>query len=87
MANPPDLPAELQRALCDVNRNVFRFDDKGAWLADDSLGPVIVLQTHEVAELLRRDLAEVTSTAVLIPTETGRKYYLDCAAAGHTRHS
>jgi hypothetical protein len=87
MANPPDLPAELQRALCDVNRNVFRLDDQGAWLADDALGPVIVLQTGEVAELLRRDLAEVTSNAVLIPTEMGRTHYLDCAAAGHARHS
>lgn len=86
MANPPSLPAELQRALCDVNRNVFRLDDHGEWIADDAQASTIVLQNEEVAELLRLALAEVTANAVLIPTEMGRARYLECAASGHTRH-
>ncbi len=86
MGNPPECPAELQRALCDINRNVFRLDGTGEWIADDMAGAMIVLQTEEVAELLRLGLAEVTSKSILIPTETGRVRYLECSADGHARH-
>jgi hypothetical protein len=84
---PSDLPAELQRALCDANLNVFQLDDQGEWIADEAPGPIIVLQNEEVAELLRLGFAEVTSNGLLIPTDHGRALYLECAALGHARHS
>jgi hypothetical protein len=86
MGNPPELPAEHQRALCDINRNVFRMDKDGEWIADEALGPVLILQNEEVAELLRRGLVEVTSKAILIPTDGGRARYLECSADGHKLH-
>jgi|HubBroStandDraft_3_1064219.scaffolds.fasta_scaffold476018_2 hypothetical protein len=86
MSNPPQLPAEIQRALCDINRHVFRLGDGGGWIAIDTPSGEIILGNNEVAELLRLGYIEVTSGSVIVPTLSGRRIYRDCAASGHARH-
>jgi hypothetical protein len=79
------LAVDLQRALCAVNRAVFKFSGEH-WTAPARGATGLVLDARQVAELRKLGLVDVVSNSVLVPTEAGRQSYRVCAAHGHDRH-
>jgi hypothetical protein len=80
------LSIDLQRALCAVNRAVFKLDSLGHWTAQARGSTGLVLAAQQVSELKKLGLVDIVSGAVLVPTESGRQSYRACAARGHERH-
>ena len=81
-----ELPADLQRVLCAVNRTVFRLSDGGEWKAPARGSADLVVAADQVTELRRLGFVDVAPNSVLVPTERGRQSYRACAARGHAKH-
>lgn len=81
-----DLPVDLQRVLCAVNRTVFRLSEKGDWRAPARGSSDLVIGSHQVSDLRGHGLVDIASNSVLVPTELGRQSYRACAARGHAKH-